>query len=164
MLKRATGFALAALMSACASAPAATGDASALRGCWIERRGEQTITQRWFPKAGGVWQGDEITYFKEGDPEPGRWKLAPGGESAPFSMCMVELNMMSAPPCWRAFFGPGKPDGDNTRWVEIEATPETLKITYITAPGPLDGPASASPAFAAPDRFVTFNGARDGCD
>lgn len=145
---RFVGVVTALLATACASTPAATGDASALRGCWIERRGEQTVTQRWFPKAGGVWQGDEITYFKVGDPEPGRWKLTPGGDNAPFSMCMVELNMMSAPPCWRAFFGPGKPDGENTQWVEIEAAPETLKITYVTAP----------------DRSVTFNGARDGCD
>lgn len=145
---RSPTYTFAALfISACASTPVGH-DASALRGCWIERRGEQTITQRWFPKAGGVWQGDEITYFKQGDPEPGRWRLQPGGDNAPFSMCMVELNMMSAPPCWRAFFGPGKADGENRQWVEIDAGKESLKITYVTGE----------------DRAVTYDGRRDGCD
>lgn len=146
---------LAALMAlslaACASTPPAKTGADALRGCWIERRGENTITQRWFPQRGGAagaWQGDEITYLPKGDPEPGRWKLLAGGDSAPWSMCMVELNMMSAPPCWRAFFGPGAGDGDNQQWVEIDAAPETLKITYVTAG----------------ERSVTFDGRRDGCD
>lgn len=134
-------------LSACASAPPAGADASALRGCWIERRGEHTITQRWFPEPGS-WRGDELTYFQKGDPDPVRWKLKPGGEAAPWSMCMVELNMMSSPPCWRAFFGPGKPDSDNQQWVEIEAGPEALKITYVTGE----------------DRAVTYDGRRDGCD
>lgn len=144
-LKPAPLFAL--LVSACATGPALDAGASALRGCWIERRGEQTITQRWFPEPGS-WRGDELTYFPKGDPEPGRWQLKQGGDAAPWSMCMVELNMMSAPPCWRAFFGPGKADGDNQQWVEIEAGPETLKITYVTGE----------------DRAVTYNGRRDGCD
>jgi hypothetical protein len=144
--------ALAALhLAACATTGPAT-DASTLRGCWIERRGEQTITQRWFPERGGaepgVWRGDELTYFQKGDPDPGRWKLKPGGDAAPWSMCMVELSMMSAPPCWRAFFGPGKADGENTQWVEIEAGAERLVIAYVTAG----------------DRAVTYDGRRDGCD
>ncbi|KAF0174471.1 MAG: hypothetical protein IV086_18505 [Hyphomonadaceae bacterium] len=138
---------LAALLSACAAAAPVAPDASALRGCWIERRGDQTITQRWFPEDGG-WRGDEITYFQKGDPEHGRWKLTPGDDAAPWRMCMVELAMASAPPCWRAFFGPGKGDGDDQQWVEIEAEPETLKITYLTAG----------------ERAITYDGRRDGCD
>jgi len=142
--------ALAAL-AACATAPPAATDASALRGCWIERRGDTAITQRWFPARDGVagaWQGDELTYFQKGDPDPVRWKLAPGGDAAPWSMCMVELNMMTSPPCWRAFFGPGAPDGDNVQWVEIDAQPDALKITYVTGE----------------NRAVTYDGRRDGCD
>ena len=142
---------LLAALGACASKPPAATEAAALRGCWIERRGDNTITQRWFPARGadaGAWQGDELTYFQAGDPDPVRWMLKPGGEAAPWSMCMVELNMMTSPPCWRAFFGPGGPDGDNTQWVEIDAQPETLKITYVTGES----------------RAVTYDGRRDGCD
>jgi len=138
-------------LTACVSAPASVGDASTLRGCWIERRNDNTITQRWFPARGGPageWQGDELTYFQNGDPDAVRWELKPRGDAAPFSMCMVELNMITSPPCWRAFFGPGKADGDNTQWVEIDAEPEALKITYVTAE----------------DRAVTYDGRRDGCD
>ena len=72
----------------------------------------------------------------------------PGGDAAPWSMCMVELNMMTSPPCWRAFFGKGAPDGDNEQWVEIDAQPDALKITYVTGA----------------DRAVTYDGRRDGCD
>lgn len=61
---------------------------------------------------------------------------------------MVELKMASSPPCWRAFFGAGAADGDNTQWVEIDARAEALRITYVTGA----------------DRAVTFDGARDGCD
>jgi hypothetical protein len=142
---------MALMLAACASGPisgsVAGGDASALRGCWIERSGTTTTTQRWFPRDGG-WRGDQISYVQQGDPDAVRWVLKPGGDAAPWSMCMVELNMMSSPPCQRAFFGPGKADGDNTQWVEIEAAPETLKISYVTGP----------------DRAVTFDGRRDGCD
>jgi len=139
---------LALLLAACASAPAPVVGPTALRGCWIERREASTVTQRWFPKSGGVWQGDEITYLPAGDPDAVRWKLVRGDDGAPFSMCMVELSMMSSPPCWRAFFGPGAADGDDTQWVEIDVRPETLKITYVTGG----------------DRAVTFDGRRDGCD
>ena len=136
---------------ACASAQPVADDVAALRGCWIERRGDTTITQRWFPARSGPageWQGDELTYFQQGDPDAVRWKLKPGGDAAPFSMCMVELNMMTSPPCWRAFFGSGIADGDNAQWVEIDAGPEALKITYVTGE----------------DRAVTYDGRRDGCD
>jgi len=134
-------------LTACASTPPATGEAQALRGCWIERSGTTTTTQRWFPRDGG-WQGDQLTYVPQGEPDRVRWVLKQGGDAAPWSMCMVELNMMSSPPCQRAFFGPGKADGDNTQWVEIEAGPETLKITYVTGE----------------DHAVTYDGRRDGCD
>ncbi len=144
---RALAGLLALALAGCASTPPAGSGAEALRGCWVERRGENTITQRWFPKPDG-FQGDELTYLPGGETDPVRWKLVRGGDAAAWSMCMVELSMMSSPPCWRAFFGRGKADGDNTQWVEIDARPETLKITYVTSP----------------DRSVTFDGARDGCD
>ncbi len=140
--------ALALMLAVAACATTSAQGTGALRGCWIERRGEQTITQRWVPESGGVWRGDELTYFPQGDPDPVRWRLKPGGDAAPWSMCMVELSMMSSPPCWRAFFGPGQADGENTQWVEIEAAPETLRITYVTGE----------------DRAVTYDGRRNGCD
>lgn len=139
---------LAAAIAACATAAPVASGPEALRGCWIERREANTITQRWFPRAGG-WQGDELTYFQAGDPDPVRWRLKPGGATgAPWQMCMEELSMMSSPPCWRTYFGPGVADGDDDRWVEIEAAPETLRITYVTAG----------------ERAVTYDGRRDGCD
>lgn len=139
----------ALLLAACATAAPAAPDAQALRGCWIEQRGTNAITQRWFPARAGAWQGDELTYLPQGDPDPVRWMLKPGRDGdARWRMCMVERNMMSAPPCWRAYFGSGHADGDDQQWVEIEAAPETLKITYVTAG----------------ERMVTYDGARDGCD
>lgn len=136
----------AAMLAACATPVAPVGP-DLLRGCWIERRGENTITQRWVPR-GDDWHGDELTYFPAGDPDRVLWKLIRGGDAAPWSMCMVEQNMMSSPPCWRAFFGAGAVDGENAQWVEIDARVETLRITYVTGE----------------DRAVTFDGARDGCD
>lgn len=133
------------LAAACAAPPEAEGPA-ALRGCWIERRGEQTVTQRWFPERGG-WRGDELTYFPAGDPDPARWRLQPA-RGGGWEMCMVELAMASAPPCWRAVFGAGVAQDADDRWVEIEADAERLRIAWVTPP----------------DRAVTFDGARDGCD
>ena len=144
---RAISGVLALALFGCASSAPVGMDPSALRGCWIERRGDNAVTQRWFPKADG-WQGDELTYLPAGEPDAVRWKLKRGGDAAPWTMCMVELSMASSPPCWRAFFGPGVADGDNAQWVEIDAQPETLKITYVTGG----------------DRAVTFDGKRDGCD
>lgn len=138
---------LLALLAGCASAPVPTGPAS-LRGCWIERRGEQTITQRWFPARSGAWRGDELTYFASGaEPDPVRWRLRPGPDGG-WQMCMEELSMASSPPCWRAVFGAGRAENEDDRWVEIEATAERLRVTYVTPP----------------DRAVTYDGARDGCD
>jgi len=137
---------LALSAAACATAPPAAGP-EALCGCWIERRGEQTVTQRWFPRRGG-WQGDELTYFQSGaEPEAVRWRLRPDGADG-WLMCMVELTMASGPPCWRAVFGPGVSEGEGDRWVEIETAPETLRIVYVSAG----------------DRMVTYDGRRDGCD
>ena len=138
---------LALTLTPCVSAPVTVGGPSAMRGCWIETRGDLTTTQRWFPKA-DHWQGDELSYPKGGDPDAVRWKLTRGGDGAPFSLCMVELSMMSSPPCWPAQFTTRTATSDEDRWVEIAATPETLKITYVTGP----------------DRSVTFDGRRDGCD
>jgi hypothetical protein len=135
-----------ALLAACASAPAPAGPA-ALRGCWIERRGEQTITQRWFPERGGAWRGDELTYFASGaEPDAARWRLKPDGAGG-WLMCMVETKP-TAPPCWRAVFGAGRAENEDDRWVEIDAGPERLRIAYVTPP----------------DRAVTYESARDGCD
>lgn len=139
--------AMALLLGACASAPTPGTPPAAIRGCWAEHRGQNTVTQRWFPRDGG-WRGDEITYLPAGEPDAVRWKLQRGGDAAPWSMCMVELSMASSPPCWRAFFGQGVVDGENAQWVEIDVRPETLKITYVTGD----------------DRAVTFDGRRDGCD
>lgn len=139
-------FACALVLAACATPAPAAGGPNALRGCWIERRGEQTVTQRWFPDRGG-WRGDELTYFQAGEPDPVRWRLKhdPDGD---WRMCMEDLAVASSPPCWRAVFGPGSARDPDDRWVEIAASPERLTITYVTPP----------------DRAVTYNGARDGCD
>lgn len=146
-MKRTASTIALLLAGACASVPMPTADVAAIRGCWIERRGDTAITQRWFPK-GRAWQGDELTIPKAGEPDAVRWKLVPGGDGAPYGLCMVELNMMSSPPCWPAQFTSRAAASDEDRWVEIAATPETLRITYVTGP----------------DRAVTFDGRRDGCD
>jgi hypothetical protein len=138
---------LALLLAACASSPPGPGP-EALRGCWIERRGDQTITQRWVREIGGAWRGDELTYFAPGaDPDPARWRLKPDADGV-WAMCMVELAMASAPPCWPATFVGRQAENEDDRRVEIAASEETLRITYVTGD----------------DRAVTYDGRRDGCD
>lgn len=139
-------LAVALAVFGCA-APAADAGPGALRGCWMEQRGDQAVTQRWFPRPDGTWRGDELTYFKAGAPEPARWRLEPDGAGG-WRMCMEELSMMSSPPCWRAFFGSGREEDGDDRWVEIEAAPDTLRIVWITAG----------------ERAIMYDGRRDGCD
>ena len=57
---RAISGILALALLGCASSAPVGMDPAALRGCWIERRGENTVTQRWFPRADG-WRSEEHT-------------------------------------------------------------------------------------------------------
>ena len=147
MIRPATVLAFA--LAACVSAPVQSSGTAAIRGCWAEKRGDMTVSQRWFPKAGG-WRGDEITYPKDGEPDAVRWKLLPGfeGDKMLWSMCMVELSMASSPPCWPAQFTTRAARDEEDRWVEVAASPDALKITYVTGP----------------NRAVMYDGRRDGCD
>lgn len=144
MVRRAAA-ALCALAAACASSPVADGDPAVLRGCWIERRGTETITQRWFPRD-GAWQGDQLSYIPGADPDPARWRIAGGPDG--YIFCQVDLAMATSPPCRPAFFGAGRARGEETDWTEVHAGPESLRLTLVTSG----------------TRTVLFDGKRDGCD
>lgn len=139
----------ALLMTACATAAAVRPDASALRGCWIERKGdagEFVTTQRWSAR-GDVWQGVQLFYAPGVAPDPATgWELRPEGDG--YRLCQIEFAMASGPPCFRAFFGPGRVIDDETEWAELDVDPEHLRIAYVTSG----------------QRVILFDGRRDGCD
>lgn len=146
-----------ALAGCAAGAPAERAGPWDLRGCWIERRGDTTVTQRWFPQRDlspaqmtrrSAWRGDQLTYVTAGAPDAVRWRLRPERGGDGWRLCLEEPSKASAPACWRAFFGPGAAEGEDTRWVELRTGPDLLRIVFVT-----DG-----------ERALTYDGRRDGCD
>lgn len=137
------------LLAACATAEPVRPDASALRGCWIERKGdagEFVATQRWSAH-GDVWQGVQLLYAPSVAPDPATgWEVRPAGKG--FQLCQIEFAMASAPPCLNAFFGAGHASAENGDWAEIDAGPEHLRLAVVVSG----------------QRSVLFDGRRDGCD
>lgn len=119
--------------------------ADALRGCWIERRGFETLTMRWFPDAAaaGAWRGDAMLYAGE-RVDSAALRLEPSG--AAWRLCGLEAYGIDAASCTPAHFGDASPAPDEP-YAEIFAAAETLRIVGIDD-----------------TRATVFDGARDGCD
>lgn len=135
---------LALALAACATAAADSVPAD-LRGCWIERRGADTITMRWFPSQGSSWRGDLLHYAAGVDPEPQVFLIdATAGENEQFGWALCPQDEPTNPPCRALVFGPS----DLDYRAEIRVSPEHLRMVWIDVDHEL----------------VLFDGARDGCD
>lgn len=134
------------LLAACASVPAAPPEA--LRGCWIERRGTETLTMRWFPTGEGAmeWRGDLLSHAQGQEPAPQSFRLTPtAGEREHFGWALCPQGEPYGPPCQPLHFRTSRGEGEA---FELIAAPERLRLTYRSGT----------------DRLVLFDGARDGCD
>lgn len=135
----------ALLLAGCVSASHANHVPDALRGCWIERRGENTITMRWFPSGGLSWRGDVLRYAPGFEPAAQVFLIEPAaGENEQFGWALCPQEEPTNPPCRPLSFGPAQ-GGDRA---EIHVTDESLRLLLADDP----------------DRMVLFNGQRDGCD
>ncbi|MGE0828352.1 MAG: hypothetical protein AB7O04_03255 [Hyphomonadaceae bacterium] len=133
---------LLVLLGACATM--ASAPLQNLRGCWIERRGEETLTMRWFPAAEG-WRGDLNSYLG-GDVSHQAFRLTPG--EGGWEICPLDDGLSHGPPCRPAYFGLGQPTEAGADWMEIEAGPDALRFSNVVSGA----------------RAAVFDGARDGCD
>jgi len=140
---------LVLLLAACVGGAAPLEPPAALRGCWIERRGAETLTMRWFPagEAGPLeWRGDLLSYVPSQEPAPQSFRLTPtAGEREHFGWALCPEAEPHGSPCHPLHFRPSRGEGEA---FELIATPETLRLAYRTGT----------------DRLVLFDGARDGCD
>ena len=140
------------LLAGCASAaPAVAPDA--LRGCWIERRGQDTITMRWFPKPDGAsWHGDELFYRAGEEPAHQGFDVEPrrdGQEFGPgWAICPLDDGLPHGPPCRPLFFGRGQFAGEGAEWMELRFGSDRLALISVTSG----------------QRSALFDGGRDGCD
>jgi len=120
-----------------------------LRGCWIERRGAETLTMRWFPTDAYNWRGDLLSYRDGQEPAPQTFLLgATAGEKerAGWALCPHDDALGHGPPCQPLFFGRGP--SSNPERMEIVATKDRLRFDFINGD----------------QRLMLFDGARDGCD
>ncbi|MET0182714.1 MAG: hypothetical protein ABW199_07505 [Caulobacterales bacterium] len=150
-------FVLAACFAAaCASASFAPVPQE-LRGCWIERRGETTLSMRWFPEnAGSSWRGDMLTYRPGAEPLGETYSLGlsageDGGDAPPaWAICgrAANADAASATDCRRVFFRDTNQVRRGGPWAELRATPERLVFTEESEAGII----------------TRFDGQRDGCD
>ncbi|MEJ0058918.1 MAG: hypothetical protein WDM79_04715 [Terricaulis sp.] len=137
---------LALVLAACATSAASDVVPAALRGCWIERRGEDTVTMRWFPESGLAWRGDQLFYAPGQEPERQGYRIeATAGENEQFGWALCPQAEPTNPPCRALFFKDG---GDVDYRFEIRASAEHLRLTM----------------FDEGQETVLFDGARDGCD
>lgn len=139
--------ALAALLAAaCASASAPDAVPQALRGCWIERRGADTITMRWFPAEHGDWRGDLLHYAPDADPEPQVFRIvAAAGEREQWGWALCPEAHPTDPPCRALSFGGV---GLDVVGAEIRVTGDALRLALVDSG----------------QRLLLFDGRRDGCD
>lgn len=142
------------LVAACATDASVADVPASLRGCWIEHRGTDAVTMRWFPKGERAlgWHGDQLFYHDGDDPAHQGYDVDPsdaGDESASaWTICPLDDGLPHGPPCMPVWFGRGHVVGDVTEWMELEARGDRLTMTYVTGG----------------ERYVHFNGQRDGCD
>lgn len=115
-----------------------------LRGCWIERRGEETLTMRWFPDRvrAGVWRGDLLRYT------PGQAPAAQTFLLEQDSMVLCPQDEPHGPPCKPVFFDGSGPADEDQDWFSVQADAQSLRFDYVIGL----------------DSMLLFNGASDGCD
>jgi len=136
------------LLTGCATASAPISPEAA-RGCWIERRGDETLTMRWFPdrRQTGAWHGDLMRYTPNEEPLHQGFRLEPAG--AGWRMCPLDDGMPHGPPCRDGFIGAGVETEENGgEWLALVPTPTRLRLEH----------------WVSGMETVFFDGARDGCD
>jgi hypothetical protein len=136
--------------AACASSPPDRVP-EALRGCWIERRGAEAITMRWFPANNFSWRGERLSYRGNEQPAHDSFQIdATAGEKERFgwAVCPLDDSLPHGPPCQPLYFGRGPAPADDSEWMEINAAREQLRFDYVNGG----------------QRLSLFNGVRDGCD
>jgi hypothetical protein len=141
---------IALTLAGCATAATPGAIPDALRGCWIERRGADTVTMRWFPERGSPsWRGDQLIYTPGEEPAHQAYRIQRatiGDEtSSPWSVCPLDDGLPHGAPCRGVFFADGSREDYRA---EIRASAERLRFAFIDTESEL----------------VFFNGARDGCD
>ncbi len=148
MMQRTALGLLTLLAASCTSAiPDRVPDA--VRGCWIERRGAETLTMRWFPSSPIDWRGDLLSYRDGMESAPQTFLIgAAAGEKERWgwALCQRDDALMHGPPCQPLFFGPGSSSASER--MEIVATKDRLRFEFVNSD----------------QRLTLFDGARDGCD
>ncbi|MES1199779.1 MAG: hypothetical protein ABUS48_07350 [Pseudomonadota bacterium] len=139
----------ALLLAACATSAAPDAVPSALRGCWIAREADRTVTMRWFPEHGGSsWHGDQLFYPKDGSaPEHQGFRIdATAGENEHFgwAVCPLDDGLPHGAPCRALTFAHSSEDYH----AELIATADHLHFGF----------------FDSGEELVLFDGPRDGCD
>jgi hypothetical protein len=146
VVRRLIGFLAAASLAACATTPG-SGSVDNLRGCWIERRGWDTLTMRWFPDVDerSAWRGETTRINGGGEIRNVTLRLKRSGGT--YVLCKTRKDASTdQPTCTPAYFGEAPARADEP-YTEIYAGPETLRIEGR------DGYAT-----------TVFDGERDGCD
>jgi hypothetical protein len=142
---------LACMIAACATFT--PGDIPPeLRGCWIERRGEDTITMRWFWRNDDGWRGELTAYRAGAEPAHQAFRFVemidvPGPTVFKWDICPLEHEQPHGLICRRISFGDGEhPYGEHR--AEARVSDERLYIAWVDAG----------------QRLILFDGVRDGCD
>ncbi|HVY85224.1 MAG TPA: hypothetical protein VG943_08825 [Caulobacterales bacterium] len=141
---------LALALAACATSAAPSVPAE-LRGCWIAREPDRTVTMRWFPgRAGSNWRGDQLFYAKDGgEPFHQAYRIDEeiGVDDAPrphWVVCPLDDGLPHGAPCRALSFAHSSEDYH----AEIIASADHLHFAF----------------FDEGEETVLFDGARDGCD
>ncbi|MES1159046.1 MAG: hypothetical protein ABUL42_04045 [Terricaulis silvestris] len=137
---------LALALAACATSTAPSVPAE-LRGCWIAREPDRTVTMRWFQNDAG-WHGDQLFYAKDGgEPAHQGYRIdATAGENehGGWAVCPLDDGLPHGAPCRALYFG----HAADEYHAELVATADHLHFAF----------------FDAGEETVLFDGARDGCD
>lgn len=123
----------------------ATAPADSLRGCWIERRGADTLTMRWFPdrERPGGWRGDLLHYTPGYDPAAQVFLMH--GDGRGWEICGQDE--VRRPPCKPVLINDATPTTGED-YFALATAAERLSFAYVSGS----------------DRLILFDGARDGCD
>jgi hypothetical protein len=135
-------------LAACATASAPDSVPAAVRGCWIERRADETLTMRWFPTNEGPlqWRGALNSYKPGEETSLQTFRIDPtAGEREQFGWALCPEGEPHGPPCQPLFFQPSHGEDEAFELIASEAH---LRFAYRNGE----------------DRLVLFEGARDGCD
>jgi len=136
---RLAALTLAAALAACSTGQYDRRDPKGLSGCWFQQQSpgwKDMITQRWFLRDDGVWQGSEMPPMEPPSAQvlqvPRTWELR--RTRSGFELCELDpIRLLDKPTfCRNAFFGRGHAVGDEPDWWEFDVGAERLHITYVT--------------------------------